>query len=52
MIKIRISYSDECELKKVISLLNSEIRKVKKSKKIDRKYKKAYIELKDDKWTL
>lgn len=49
MIKIRVSYNDEYELKKVISLLHGEICKVKISKNADGKYKKAYITLKDDK---
>ncbi|WP_312353930.1 hypothetical protein [Aminipila sp.] len=45
MIKIKVSYSEEKELKEVMELLTAKISKVKKPKEDQGPYKKAYIEL-------
>lgn len=47
MIKIKVSYQDQGELEKLLSLLKNSTDKVKLSKNDKGQYKKAYIILKE-----
>lgn len=46
MIKIKVSYENEEELKRLLSLIYDKTSKIKLSKNDQGRYKKAYIELK------
>ena len=47
MIKLKISYENEKELKQFLSLIKHQTKKVKLSKNEQGHYKKAYVTLKD-----
>jgi len=47
MIKLKVSYENEEELKKFLSLIQKKIDKIKVSKNNKGQYKKAYITMKD-----
>lgn len=47
MIKIKISYENDEELKKFLSLIQDKTDKIKLSKNVKGQYKKAYITIKD-----
>lgn len=45
-VKIKISYEDDRELMRVIRLLSPALKSWKRSRKMEGRYKKAYVELK------
>lgn len=47
MIKIKVSYESDEELKNFLSLLQDKASKIKQSKNNEGKFKKAYITIKD-----
>jgi len=47
MIKLKVSYENEEELKKFLALIQDKTSKIKLSKNTKGQYKKAYITMKD-----
>ena len=47
MIKVRVSYEHQEELKLIIEKLGSDIKKIKMPQRQEGRFKKAYIELKE-----